>query len=98
MGLDYSYEIFIPQQHDPRALTGVAELAPQTVRVPPLTVTLPGGECIVMPFTYSFKREPVDFTAIGVLDLYTSLMFPIDGAVHAYFRGRDYEIDERDRA
>ncbi|SRR5581483_8609702 len=98
MGLDYSYEIFIPPQHVPRALTGVAELAPQTVRVPPLTVTLPGGERLVMPFTSRFKSEPVDCTASGVLDLDTSLMFPIDDAVHAYFRGRDYEIDELDRA
>src|SRR5581483_1472785 len=40
----------------------------------------------------------VDCTASGVLDLDTSLMFPIDDAVHAYFRGRDYEIDELDRA
>ena len=42
MGLDYSYEILVPARNVRRPLIELAELAPPTRRVPPLTLTLPG--------------------------------------------------------
>lgn len=87
MGLDYSYEIFVPARNVARTLAALAELAPRTGRVPPLDVTLPGGGQLVVPFTSNFASEPVDCSAGGTLDLDTTIMFGVDGAVRAYVEG-----------
>ncbi|MDG4861181.1 hypothetical protein P8605_23905 [Streptomyces sp. T-3] len=97
MGLDYSYEIFVPAQNVARSLGELAELAPRTRRKPPITVTLPGGEQVVLPFTSDFKSEPVDCSTSGTLELDTSIMFSADDAVREYVEGRDCELDELGR-
>ncbi|WP_329367436.1 hypothetical protein OG896_20480 [Streptomyces sp. NBC_00669] len=87
MGLDYSYEIFVPARNVARTLAALAELAPRTGRVPPLEVTLPGGVPLVVPFTSNFASEPVDCSAGGTLDLDTTIMFGVDDPVRAYMEG-----------
>jgi hypothetical protein len=84
MGLDYSYEIFIPTRNVARALTQLAELAPRDGDTAPLEITLPGGEHLAVPFTSSFKSGPADASAGGMLDLETMLMFGADAAVREY--------------
>jgi hypothetical protein len=84
MGLTYGYDIHLPPRGVAGALAAVAELAPPSRDVPPLDVTLPGGERIVLPFTSGFGSEPVDCSDSETLDLDTSLMFPVDDAVRAY--------------
>ncbi|MET9622722.1 hypothetical protein ABZZ37_18420 [Streptomyces sp. NPDC006464] len=43
-----------------RALVEVAKLAPpRTRRVPPLTVSLPGGDRVVVPFTSHVERPRI---------------------------------------
>ncbi|MFF5704128.1 hypothetical protein ACFY7H_16720 [Streptomyces sp. NPDC012794] len=87
MGLRYGYEVFLPARNVPRALRELAALAPRTDRVPPLALTLPGGERVVVPFTSGFKSEPVDCSTGGTLELDTSLLCGADEAVSAYARG-----------
>ncbi|MFF4470982.1 hypothetical protein ACFYZ3_15615 [Streptomyces sp. NPDC001599] len=84
MGLTYGYDIHLPPRGVAGALAAVAELAPPSRDVPPLDVTLPGGERITLPFTSGFGSEPVDCADSETLDLDTSLMFPVDDAVRAY--------------
>ena len=84
MGLIYSYDIYLRPENVARALKGAAKLAPPERRVPPLTVTLPGGEQVLLPFTCGFRSEPVDCAGKDRVSLDTSLMFPADEAVRAY--------------
>ncbi|WP_330334590.1 hypothetical protein OHS33_35740 [Streptomyces sp. NBC_00536] len=98
MGLDYSYEIITPAQNVTRALAELVELAPRTRREPPLTLTLPGGDQLVVPFTSNFKSDPVDCSTDSVLELDTSLMVGVDDAVREYVEGRVLELDELGRA
>ncbi|MFC7882519.1 hypothetical protein ACFUVV_11675 [Streptomyces sp. NPDC057376] len=84
MGLDYGYDIYLRPRNVARALTAVAELAPPSRDVPPLDVTLPGGDRVVLPFTSGFGSEPVVCSTGGVFRLDTSLMFGVDEAVRAY--------------
>ncbi|MFB6954632.1 hypothetical protein ACFCXP_33845 [Streptomyces niveus] len=97
MGLDYGYEIFVPARNVDRALTALTELAPRTDRVPPLTVTLPGGAQLVVPFTSNFTSEPVDRSAGGTLELDTAIMFGVDDAVREYVEDRDLPRDAHGR-
>lgn len=84
MGLTHGYDIYLAPRNVAGALTAVAELAPPSRDVPPLDVTLPGGERIVLPFTSDFGSDPVDCSASGEFRLDTSLMFGVDEAVRAY--------------
>ncbi|GGL27870.1 hypothetical protein ACN6LC_000180 [Streptomyces violaceoruber] len=90
MGLTYGYDVYLRPRNVAGALTAVAGLAPPSRDVPPLDVTLPGGERIVLPFTSGFGSEPVDCSARDTLDLDTSLMFPVDDVVRAY--GESYGL------
>ncbi|MFD5343406.1 hypothetical protein ACFWJY_06470 [Streptomyces anulatus] len=97
MGLDYSYEIFTPARNVTRALAELVELAPRTRRVPPLTLTVPGGDQLVVPFTSNFKSDPVDCSTDGTLELDTSIMVGVDDAVRRFVEGRGLELDELGR-
>lgn len=97
MGIDYSYEIFLPPRNIPTALTQLADLAPPNFRKPPLPVTLPGGEQVVVPFTSRFQSDPVDVSGGGPLHLETVLMVPVDDAVRKFYHRPDPEIDESGR-
>ncbi|WP_432753992.1 hypothetical protein ACE1OA_34645 [Streptomyces sp. JL2001] len=94
MGLDYSYEIITPARNVSRALAELAKLAPEGRRVPPLMVTLPGGEQVVVPFTSHFDSEPVDCSSGNRLELDTSITFGVDDAVRAYCEDSRTECDE----
>ncbi|CAM5639344.1 hypothetical protein STENM36S_01600 [Streptomyces tendae] len=76
MGLTYGYDVYLAPRNVAGALAAVAELAAPSRDVPPLDVTLPGGERITLPFTSGFRSEPVDCSSIDTFDLDTSLMFP----------------------
>ncbi|ROR37359.1 hypothetical protein [Kitasatospora cineracea] len=97
MGLDYGYEVIVPPQNVALALARLVELAPGGRHVPPLPITLPGGERLTVPFTSHFRSEPVDCSAGGTLDLDTSLMIGIDDAVREFHLRDDRGIDERGR-
>ncbi|MFF2137856.1 hypothetical protein [Streptomyces sp. NPDC058193] len=97
MGLSYSYEIITPARDVGTALRKLRELAPRPDRRPPITVTLPGGDRVVVPYTSGFRSEPVDCSAGGTLELDTSLMFGVDDAVREYMEDRDPEADELGR-
>jgi hypothetical protein len=97
MGLDYSYEIFMPPRNVVTALTRLAELAPQGRDTPPLPVTLPGGEQLIVPFTSNFKSEPVDCSAGGTLELDTSIVIGVDDAMREFFLRDSDRVDERGR-
>ncbi|MFJ5234646.1 hypothetical protein ACIQBJ_32705 [Kitasatospora sp. NPDC088391] len=97
MGLDYSYEIFLPSRDVGRALTRLAELAPRGRDTPPLRVTLPGGEQLTVPFTSNFKSEPVDCSAGGTLQLDTSIAIGVDDAVREFFLHDSDGVDEQGR-
>ncbi|MYW10242.1 hypothetical protein GT034_18075 [Streptomyces sp. SID2563] len=84
MGLTYSYDIYLRPQNVAGALTALTELAPPDPDVPPLHVTLPGGDRIALPFTSQFGSGPVDCTTGDDLELDTSLLFGLDDAVRAY--------------
>ncbi|MFE8018506.1 hypothetical protein ACFU3O_37990 [Streptomyces antibioticus] len=84
MGLIYGYDIYLRPGDVAGALARLAELAPPARTVPPLEVTLPGGDRIVLPFTSQFESEPVDCSTSGTLELDTSLMFDADDALRAY--------------
>lgn len=95
-GLDHSYRILVPARNVTRTPLELTERAPSAHRVPPLTVTLPGGDRIVVPFTSCFKSEPVDCSTADSLSLDTSIMFGVDEAVREYHDG-DVEPDELGR-
>ncbi|MFC8418008.1 hypothetical protein OHA99_24130 [Streptomyces coelicoflavus] len=97
MGLTYGYDIYLRPQDVAGALAAVAELAPPSLDVPPLDVTLPDGERIVLPFTSGFGSEPVDCSARDTLRLDTSLMFPVDDAVRAYGEASGLPPEENGR-
>ncbi|WP_037684352.1 hypothetical protein [Streptomyces griseus] len=97
MGLDYSYEIFMPPRNVARALTRLAELAPQGRHMPPLPITLPSGEQLIVPFTSRFKSEPVDCSAGGTLELDTSVMIGVDEAVREFHLRDSDRVDEQGR-
>ncbi|MGW1328065.1 hypothetical protein ACWD64_36745 [Streptomyces antibioticus] len=84
MGLIYGYDIYLRPGNVARALARLAGLAPPGRDVPPLEVTLPGGEPIVLPFTSQFGSGPVNCSAGGTLELDTSLLFDVDEALRAY--------------
>ncbi|NIL50571.1 hypothetical protein HBK87_08235 [Streptomyces sp. 2BBP-J2] len=94
MGLTYSYDIHLRPENVPRALNEVAKLAPPERRVPPLAVTLPGGERVVLPFTCRFGSEPVDCAGKDGVTLDTSLVFPADEAVRAYAEERGLSVED----
>lgn len=81
MGLVYGYDIYLRPRNVARALTHLAALAPPARAVPPLEVTLPDGERLVLPFTSRFTSEPVDCSRHSTLELDTSLMFDVDDAL-----------------
>ncbi|MDK0521768.1 hypothetical protein [Streptomyces sp. ML-6] len=97
MGLSYGYDIYLPPRNIAGALNELAALAPPGRDVPPLDVTLPGGERVVLPFTSNFGSEPVDRSAGGTLDLDTSLLFGADDVVRAYAEERGLEAEEDGR-
>ncbi|MEU0075048.1 hypothetical protein ABZ027_36765 [Streptomyces sp. NPDC006332] len=84
MGLIYSYDIYLRPWNVVRALANLAELAPPARAVPPLEITLPGGDRLVLPFTSHFKSEPVDCSTTSKLDLDTSIMFDVDDALREF--------------
>ncbi|MEU2297765.1 hypothetical protein ACWD4Z_33500 [Streptomyces antibioticus] len=81
MGLIYGYDISLRPGNVAGALAGLASPGRD---VPPLEVTLPGGEPIVLPFTSQFGSGPVDCSTGSTLDLDTSLIFDADDALRAY--------------
>ncbi|MER7057522.1 MULTISPECIES: hypothetical protein [unclassified Streptomyces] len=84
MGLLYGYDIYLRPRSVARALAILAKLAPPARAVPPLEVTLPDGDRVVLPFTSHFESEPVVCSTSGTLELDTSLMFDVDDAVREY--------------
>ncbi|MFF4164770.1 hypothetical protein [Streptomyces sp. NPDC001741] len=97
MGLAYGYDIYLPPGNVARALVNLAALTPPRTDRPPLELTLPGGDRIVVPFTSDWKSAPVDCSPRGTLDLDTSIMFGVDDAVREYAErcGLDVEQDGR---
>jgi hypothetical protein len=86
VGLIYGYDIYLSPRNIARTLANLAELAPPASAVPPLEVTLPGGERLGLPFTSHFKSEPVDCSTSDTLELDMSLMVDIDDALREYAR------------
>lgn len=84
MGLIYGYDIYLRPRNVARALTNLAGLAPPAHAVPPLEITLPGGDRLVLPFTSHFKSDPVNCSTSDALELDTSLMFDVDDALNEY--------------
>ncbi|MGW1216765.1 hypothetical protein ACWD5F_44735 [Streptomyces sp. NPDC002499] len=84
MGLDYGYAIYLRPRNVAKALVNLAELAPPARALPPLEVTLPGGDRLALPFTSHFRSEPVDCSMSSTLELDTSLMFDLDDALREY--------------
>ncbi|MFE4423049.1 hypothetical protein [Streptomyces sp. NPDC056817] len=97
MGLTYGYDIYLRPRNVAKALANLGELAPPAPRVPPLELTLPGGERLVLPFTSHFKSEPVDCSTSSTLELDTSIMFDVDDALREYAEtgGPEPEADGR---
>ncbi|MFE2103704.1 MULTISPECIES: hypothetical protein [unclassified Streptomyces] len=93
MGLTYGYDVYLRPRNVAKALANLAALAPPAPRVPPLEVTLPGGERLVLPFTSHFKSEPVDCSTSSTLRLDTSLMFDVDDALREYTKRGGPEPD-----
>ncbi|MEU3985675.1 hypothetical protein AB0F77_37375 [Streptomyces sp. NPDC026672] len=93
MGLIYSYDIYLPPRNVARLLADLAELAPPARAVPPLEVTLPGGDRLVLPFTSRFKSEPVDCSTSSRLELDMSLMFDVDDPLREYAQRNGLEPD-----
>ncbi|MEU9130449.1 hypothetical protein AB0D08_20520 [Kitasatospora sp. NPDC048540] len=98
MGLDYSYEIFMPARNVAKALTLLADLAPRDRGTPPLPVTLPGGERLTVPFTSRFSSEPVDCSAGGTLELDLVVMIGVDDAVREFHLSVFDRVDASGRA
>ncbi|GGN52192.1 hypothetical protein GCM10011579_008940 [Streptomyces albiflavescens] len=97
MGLTYGYDIYLRPRNVARALANLAELAPPTRDVPPLELTLPGGDRLVLPFTSHFKSDPVDCSTSSTLELDTSIMFGVDDAVREYGEAHGHETEEDGR-
>jgi len=99
MGLSYGYDIYVRPRNVTRVLAGLAGSAPTARAVPPLEITLPGGDRLTLPFTSRFGSEPVDCSTGGTLELDTSLVFDADDALREYARtnGREPEADGRIR-
>ncbi|MET7368122.1 hypothetical protein ABZS61_20140 [Streptomyces sp. NPDC005566] len=97
MGLVYGYDIYLRPRNVARALANLAELAPPAHGNPPLELTLPGGDQLVLPFTSHFKSEPVDCSTSSTLELDTSIMFDADDVLreHAETDGPELEADGR---
>ncbi|MGW5064217.1 hypothetical protein ACWEQ2_44335 [Streptomyces sp. NPDC004096] len=97
MGLIYGYDIYLRPRNVARALADLADLAPPARAVPPVEITLPGGDRLVLPFTSHFKSEPVDCSTSRTLELDTSLMFDVDDALSEYAQtnGPEPEADGR---
>lgn len=94
MGLDYSYLVYVRPTNVPRALAALADLAPETHRAPPLTVTLPGGDQVTVPFTSRFRSDPVDWsTDEHPAQLDTTFLVDADDHVREYL-----DVDESGRA
>ncbi|MFB4423404.1 hypothetical protein C5F59_020245 [Streptomyces sp. QL37] len=91
MGLTYGYDIYLRPRNVAGALTALAELAPPDSRVPPLDLTLPGGDRLVLPFTSNFGSEPVDSSTGGTFELDTSIMFEADDALSEYAKAGGHE-------
>ncbi|MEU5597293.1 hypothetical protein [Streptomyces sp. NPDC020298] len=91
MGLVYSYDIYLRPRNIAKALANMAKLAPPAPRVPPLDITLPGGERLVLPFTSHFESEPVDCSTSSTLELDTSLMFDVDDALREYAKAGGHQ-------
>ncbi|MEV0736160.1 hypothetical protein AB0I51_09355 [Streptomyces sp. NPDC050549] len=84
MGLIHGHDICLRPRNVARALANPADLAPTARAVPPLEITLPGGDRLVLPFTSRFKSEPVDCSASGTLELDLSLMVGVDDELREY--------------
>ncbi|MFF3394263.1 hypothetical protein ACFYW1_25415 [Streptomyces sp. NPDC002669] len=97
MGLAYGYDIHLPPRNVAGVLRELAASAPPGRTVPPLDVTLPGGDRVVLPFTSDFRSDPVDRSAGGTLPLDTSLLFGADDVVRAYAEARDHVPEEDGR-
>ncbi|MFE4213838.1 hypothetical protein [Streptomyces sp. NPDC056844] len=106
MGLTYGYDIYLRPGNVARALTALAALAPPAPRVPPLELTLPGGERLALPFTSHFKSDPVDCTTSTTsttsttgttVELDTSLMFGVDDVLREYAEVYGSAIEEDGR-
>lgn len=93
MGLSYGYDIYLRPENVAGLLANLAELASPARAVPPLDVTLPGGDRLVLPFTSRFESEPVDCSTSGTLELDLSLMFDVDDALREYARTNGREPD-----
>ncbi|MFG2587639.1 hypothetical protein [Streptomyces sp. NPDC048438] len=93
MGLTYGYDIYLRPRNIARALTALAALAPPASRVPPLELTLPGGDRLVLPFTSHFESEPVDCSTGSTFELDTSIMFDVDDALREYAKTGGPEPD-----
>ncbi|MCX5166413.1 hypothetical protein OG616_37830 [Streptomyces antibioticus] len=99
MGLVYGYDVYLRPGNVARVLSRLAELAPADRGVPPLEVTLPGGDRVVVPFASGFKSGSVDCSAGGTLGLDTSLLFDVDEVLREYAQqsGSGLEADGRVR-
>ncbi|MFH8776177.1 hypothetical protein ACIF83_40050 [Streptomyces sp. NPDC085866] len=97
MGLAYGYDIYLRPRNVARALANLAELAPPARGVPPLELTLPGGDRLVLPFTSHFQSEPVDCSTSSMLELDTSIMFGVDDAVREYVETQGHGTEEDGR-
>lgn len=97
MGLDYSYRILVPAHDVGGALIELTKLAPPVRRRTPLTVTMPDGARLDLPFTSNFTSEPVDCSAGDALELDTSILFGVDDALREYWADRAYETDASGR-
>ncbi|SBU97572.1 hypothetical protein YW5DRAFT_05567 [Streptomyces sp. Ncost-T6T-1] len=97
MGLTYGYDIYLPPRNIAKVLAHLAELAPPARAVPPLEITLPGTDRLVLPFTSNFTSDPVNCSTSSTLDLDMSLMFDADDALREYARtsGPGLEADGR---
>jgi len=97
MGLTYGYDIHLRPRNVAKALAHLVEPAPPAPRVPPLELTLPGGDRLVLPFTSHFKSEPVDRSTSSTLKLGMSIMFDLDDALRTYAEtgGPEAEADGR---
>lgn len=97
MGLTYGYDIYLRPRNVAGALANLAELAPPNRGVPPLELTLPGGDRLVLPFTSRFKSEPVDCSTSSTLELDTSIMFGADDVVREYVQAHSHGTEEDGR-
>ncbi len=86
VGLIYGYDIYVRPRKVAGVLIRLSELAPPARTVPPLEITLPGSDRVVLPFTSNFASDPVDCSASSTLELDMSLMFEADEALCEYAR------------